>query len=62
MLFHHILEVNLGLGNTWPYFVGFMILNVLLRLGYWKLGIQNKLLNKVNANKTPHTQVEENVI
>jgi len=37
-------------------------LNVLLRLGYWKLGIQNKLLNKVNANKTPHTQVEENVI
>lgn len=62
MLFHHILEVNLGLGNTWPYFVVFMVLNVLLRLGYWKLGIQNKLLNKVNANKTHHTQVEENVI
>ena len=51
MLFHHLLEVNLGLGTTWPYFVGFMGINIVLRLLYWKADIQNYLLNKFATTK-----------
>lgn len=51
MLFHHLLEVNLGLGTTWPYFVGFMGINIVLRLFYWKADIQNYLLNKFATTK-----------
>ncbi len=47
MLFHGILEVNLGLGDQWGYFAGFMILNIVLRLVYWKTDIQTYLLNKM---------------
>ena len=51
MLFHHLLEVNLGLGTTWPYFVGFMGINIVLRLLYWKADIQSYLLNKFATTK-----------
>ncbi|MGM0156924.1 cation transporter E1-E2 family ATPase [Enterococcus sp. AZ191] len=51
MLFHHLLEVNLGLGTTWPYFVGFMGINIVLRLFYWKADIQSYLLNKFATTK-----------
>lgn len=51
MLFHHLLEVNLGLGTTWPYFVGFMGINIVLRLLYWEADIQNYLLNKFATTK-----------
>src|SRR5699024_698265 len=51
MLFHHLLEVNLGLGTTWPYFVGFMGINIVLRLLYWKADIQSYLLTKFATNK-----------
>ncbi|MFS0960589.1 cation-translocating P-type ATPase [Enterococcus durans] len=51
MLFHHLLEVNLGLGTTWPYFVGVMGINIVLRLLYWKADIQNYLLNKFATTK-----------
>ena len=51
MLFHHLLEVNLGLGTTCPYFVGFMGINIVLRLLYWKADIQNYLLNKFATTK-----------
>ncbi|GEL92859.1 ATPase [Enterococcus villorum] len=51
MLFHHLLEVDLGLGNAWTYFVGLMIINIILRLLYWKANIQNHLLNKFAAAK-----------
>lgn len=51
MLFHHLLEVNLGLGTTWPYFVGFMGINIVLRLLYWKADIQSYLLNKFATAK-----------
>ena len=47
MLFHGILEVNLGLGETIGYFVMFMIINIVLRLLYWKADIQNQLLKRV---------------
>lgn len=50
MLFHHLLEVNLGLGANWPYFVGFMGINIVLRLLYWKADIQNYLLKRFAAN------------
>ncbi|OTP12172.1 cation transporter E1-E2 family ATPase [Enterococcus sp. 10A9_DIV0425] len=52
MLFHGLLEVQLGLGATWPYFIGFMILNIILRLIYWKIDIQAQLLKKVNPQAT----------
>ncbi|MFS0925565.1 cation-translocating P-type ATPase [Enterococcus durans] len=51
MLFHHLLEVNLGLGTTWPYFVGFMGINIVLRLLYWKADIQSYLLNRFATTK-----------
>lgn len=51
MLLHHLLEVNLGLGTTWPYFVGFMGINIVLRLLYWKADIQSYLLNKFATTK-----------
>lgn len=51
MLFHHLLEVNLGLGTAWPYFIGFMGITIILRLLYWKADIQNYLLNKFAATK-----------
>ncbi|MFS0948359.1 cation-translocating P-type ATPase [Enterococcus durans] len=51
MLFHHLLEVNLGLGTTWPYFGGFMGINIVLRLLYWKADIQSYLLNKFATTK-----------
>lgn len=51
MLFYHLLEVNLGLGTTWPYFVGFMGINIVLRLFYWKADIQSYLLNKFATTK-----------
>ena len=60
--FHHILEVNLGLGKYLAIFCGLYDFECIITFRILKLGIQNKLLNKVNANKTPHTQVEENVI
>ncbi|MGX7172792.1 cation-translocating P-type ATPase [Enterococcus ratti] len=46
MLFYHLLEVNLGLGTAWPYFIGIMFMNILLRLLYWKANIQDYLLDK----------------
>lgn len=46
MLFHGILEVNLGVGNQLGLFVGFMAINIVLRLAYWRANIQEKLLNK----------------
>lgn len=51
MLFHHLLEVNLCLGTTWPYFVGFMGINIVLRLLYWKADIQSYLLNRFATTK-----------
>lgn len=46
MLFHGILEVNLGVGNQLGIFVGGMAINIVLRLAYWRANIQEKLLNK----------------
>ncbi len=46
MLFHGILEVNLGVGNQLGLFVGLMAINIVLRLAYWRANIQEKLLNK----------------
>lgn len=51
MLFHHLLEVDLGLGTAWPYFIGFMIVNIILRLIYGKTNIRDYLLNKLATTK-----------
>ncbi|MBF8807818.1 MAG: cation-translocating P-type ATPase [Enterococcus lacertideformus] len=51
MLFHHLLEVDLGLGTAWPYFIGFMVINITFRLLYWKTNIQDYLLNKFASTK-----------
>ena len=47
MLFHGILEVNLGLGESVGYFFVFMLVNIVLRVLYWKADIQNQLLKRV---------------
>lgn len=46
LLFHHLLEVNFGLGSTWPFFVVFMLINIVLRLLYWRLDFQTSLLKR----------------